>query len=61
MPIKRSYVLAGCISGEVSLAINGRTGRRVACILDSREAVLEILDIEGEADDEVWDEVGEET
>ncbi|KAH9985379.1 anaphase-promoting complex, cyclosome, subunit 4-domain-containing protein [Russula compacta] len=62
MPIRRSYVLAGCISGEVSLAINGRTGRRVACILDCREAVLEILDIEGEADDEeVRDEDGEET
>jgi anaphase-promoting complex subunit 4 len=60
MPIKRSYVLAGCISGEVSLAINGRTGRRVACILDCREAVLEILDIEGETDEEVWDD-GEET
>jgi len=61
MPITRSYVLAGCISGEVSLALNGRTGRRVACVLDRKEAVLEVLDIEGEADDEVWDEDEEET
>jgi hypothetical protein len=61
MPIRRSYVLAGCISGEVSLALNGRTGRRVACVLDRKEAVLEVLDIEGETDDESWDEDGEET
>ena len=63
MPIRRSYVLAGCISGEVSLALNGRIGRRVACILDRKEGVLEALDIEGETDDDEWDEDenGEET
>lgn len=61
MPIRRSYVLAGCISGEISLALNGRIGRRVACVLDRKEAVLEVLDIEGEAEDELWDEDGEET
>ncbi|KAI9454006.1 anaphase-promoting complex, cyclosome, subunit 4-domain-containing protein [Russula earlei] len=55
MPIRRSYVLAGCISGEVSLALNGRAGRRVACVLDREEAVLEVLDIEGESDEEEWD------
>ena len=56
MPIRRSYVLAGCIGGDVSLALNGRIGRRVACVLDCKEAVLEVLDIEGESDDEEWDE-----
>ena len=56
MPIRRSYVLAGCISGEVSLALNGRTGRRVACVLDQTEGVLEVLDIEGESDEDGWDE-----
>ncbi len=65
MPIRRSYVLAGCISGEVSLALNGRIGRRVACILEHKEGILEVLDIEGESDDEKWDEDedenGEET
>lgn len=65
MPIRRSYVLAGCISGEASLALNGRIGRRVACVLDCKEGVLEVLDIEGESDDEEWDEDddsdGEET
>ncbi|KAH9175287.1 anaphase-promoting complex, cyclosome, subunit 4-domain-containing protein [Lactarius sanguifluus] len=60
MPIRRSYVLAGCISGEVSLALNGRIGRRVACVLDRKEAILEVLDIEGEMDEGSWDEEGEE-
>jgi len=59
MPIRRSYVLAGCIS-EVSLALNGRIGRRVACVLDRKEAILEVLDIEGETDEGSWDEEGEE-
>lgn len=58
-------MLAGCIGGEVSLALNGRIGRRVACVLDHKEGVLEALDIEGETDDEEWDEDegenGEET
>jgi anaphase-promoting complex subunit 4 len=58
-------VLAGCISGEVLLALNGRIGRRVACVLDRKEGILEVLDIEGELDDDGWDEDedenGEET
>ncbi|KAH9969035.1 anaphase-promoting complex, cyclosome, subunit 4-domain-containing protein [Russula dissimulans] len=59
MPIRRSYVLAGCMSGAVSLALNGRAGRRVACVLDREEGVLEVLDIEGESeDDEGWDVSG---
>jgi anaphase-promoting complex subunit 4 len=61
MPIRRSYVLAGCVSGDVSLALNGRMGRRVACVLDRKEAILEVLDIEGEMDDELWGKEGEET
>jgi len=60
MPIRRSYVLAGCISGDVSLALNGRIGRRVACVLDRKEAILEVLDIEGETDEGSWDGEGEE-
>ena len=61
MPIRRSYVLATCVSGEVSLALNGRMGRRVVCVLDRKEAILEVLDIEGEMDDELWGKEGEET
>ncbi len=32
----------------------------MACILDRKEGVLEVLDIEGETDDEEWDEDGNE-
>lgn len=53
MPIKRSRVLSVGREGDVSLAVNGRAGRRVACVLDSR-GVLETLDLEG-------DETGEES
>jgi len=28
----------------------------VACVLDYKEGVLEVLDIEGETDEEDWDE-----
>lgn len=52
MPIKRSYVLAGCSDGGVSLAVNGRAGRRVVCVLDHKKAVLDVLDVEGDAEDE---------
>ena len=30
------------------MAVNGRTGRRVACVLDRAGGSLEIVDIEGE-------------
>ncbi len=59
MPIRRSYVLAGCISGQLSLALNGRIGRRVACVLDEKVGVLEVLDIEGETVEESEEEEGE--
>lgn len=59
MEIKQSRPLAGCKDGAVTLAINGRTGRRVACVLDERGVGLEILDMEGEgeAEDEGTTEV----
>ncbi|RDB29551.1 Anaphase-promoting complex subunit 4 [Hypsizygus marmoreus] len=50
-PIKRSRALVGCNAGEVSLALNGRPGRRVACVLDSKGITLESFDVEGDADD----------
>jgi len=34
----------------IELALNGRVGRRVACVLDKGEMGLEILDMAGEAD-----------
>ena len=34
----------------------------MACVLDCKEGVLEVLDIEGETDEDEWDEDdGEET
>lgn len=51
MAIKQSRPLAGCKDGAVSLALNGRAGRRVACVLDNRGLELEIIDMEAEAED----------
>jgi len=60
MPIKRSCPLAACEDGDVSFAVNGRLGRRVACILDSQRLVLQVLDMEGSDPDEDEDAAGEE-
>jgi anaphase-promoting complex subunit 4 len=40
--------LVGCQEGTVTLAVNGRVGRRVACVLDAAGLALEVLDMEGE-------------
>jgi len=50
-PIIQSRTLAGCKEGKAFLAVNGRAGRRVACVLDGSGCVLEILDIEGEEEE----------
>jgi len=52
IPIKQSRTLVGCKEGGVTLAMNGRVGRRVACVLDNRGLGLEILDMEGEGEGE---------
>lgn len=37
----------------MSLAVNGRVGRRVVCVLDVDQSILEVLDLEGDdAEDE---------
>lgn len=39
------------------MVVNGRVGRRVACVLDSTGTSMESFDLEGEADDmEVMDD-----
>ncbi|KAI0094909.1 anaphase-promoting complex, cyclosome, subunit 4-domain-containing protein [Irpex rosettiformis] len=58
IPITGSRELVGCADGGVSLAVNGRIGRRVACILDKGGLTLEVLDMEGEDSQE--DEEDEE-
>lgn len=52
--------MGGCREGKATLAVNGEVGRRVACVLDEAGLSLEILDMEGEVDeDEEDEEVGE--
>lgn len=51
MPIKRCRDLPGCRQGSVSLAVNGRVGRRMACVLDSTGLTVEVMDMEGEAEE----------
>ncbi|KAL1737776.1 hypothetical protein HDZ31DRAFT_70798, partial [Schizophyllum fasciatum] len=59
MPIKKSRRLVGCRSGAVSLAVNGRVGRRVACVLDGAGTKMECIDVEGDEDDEEEEEEGD--
>jgi len=43
----------------VSLAVNGRVGRRVACVLDNRRTTMQSLDLEGDGED-TEDDAGDE-
>ncbi|KAI0639387.1 anaphase-promoting complex, cyclosome, subunit 4-domain-containing protein [Trametes polyzona] len=51
-PIIQSRALKGCRDGGVTLAVNGRAGRRVSCVLDGTGMTVEVLDMEGEDEDE---------
>jgi anaphase-promoting complex subunit 4 len=51
IPIKRCRELIVGKEGDVSLAVNGRTGRRVACVLDTKGSTMEILDMEGSSEE----------
>ena len=57
----QSRTLAGCTKGGVALAVNGRKGRRVACVLGEDGTALQVFDMEGEEedDDEEVDAEGE--
>ncbi|RPD82564.1 hypothetical protein L226DRAFT_451057 [Lentinus tigrinus ALCF2SS1-7] len=48
-PIIQSRQLSGCTRGGASLAVNGRVGRRVACVLDEAGLTLEGEDDDGAA------------
>ncbi|KAF8216223.1 anaphase-promoting complex, cyclosome, subunit 4-domain-containing protein [Mycena galopus ATCC 62051] len=52
IPIKGRRELAYGGSGPVSLALNGRVGRRVASVLDGQGTNMETLDLEGDAEQE---------
>lgn len=56
IPIKRRRQLSACRDGSVFLAVNGRVGRRVVCILDCDGTTMDILDMEGDEDIEAEDE-----
>ncbi|KAI0757002.1 anaphase-promoting complex, cyclosome, subunit 4-domain-containing protein [Daedaleopsis nitida] len=49
--IIQSRTLSGSWAGGVSLAVNGRAGRRVSCVLDSGGVTLEVVDMAGEAEE----------
>ncbi|KAH7883604.1 anaphase-promoting complex, cyclosome, subunit 4-domain-containing protein [Phlebopus sp. FC_14] len=53
IPITRCRELSACRNGPVSLAVNGRVGRRVVCVLDGDGMEMEILDMEGEEEGEM--------
>ena len=57
MSLIQSRPLIGCREGAVTLAVNGRVGRRVACVVDAAGLTLEIMDVESPEEDE--DEEGE--
>lgn len=47
-------------SNDVSIAVNGRVGRRVACVLDNKSWTMEVLDMEGSPDtDSTGEDAGE--
>ena len=56
-----SRELVGCQEGRVTLAVNGRVGRRVACVLDAAGQGLEVLDMEGDEEEEEDEEDEMET
>lgn len=37
---------------HMSLSVNGRAGRRIACVLDGEGNELEMLDMEGDGEEE---------
>jgi len=51
IPIKSCRELIAGKGGDVSLAVNGRTGRRVACVLDNKGSTMEVLDMEGNSEE----------
>ncbi|KAI6047625.1 anaphase-promoting complex, cyclosome, subunit 4-domain-containing protein [Pisolithus marmoratus] len=55
VPITKCRRLSACKSGPISMALNGRVGRRVVCVLGGDGVTMEVIDMEGdemEADEE---------
>ncbi|KAF5355856.1 hypothetical protein D9756_003780 [Leucocoprinus leucothites] len=49
--IERRRIIRNGNSPSFSMAVNGRVGRRVACVLDSSGTAMESFDLEGEVED----------
>ena len=47
IPIKSYRELNDGTEGDVSMAVNGRIGRRIVCVLDNKGWTMEVLDMEG--------------
>ena len=56
MEVKRSCEVEACKGEGIYLCVNGRSGRRVACVLDLDSSVVEVFDLEAEAEDREDDE-----
>ncbi|KAJ3575641.1 hypothetical protein NP233_g977 [Leucocoprinus birnbaumii] len=50
-PLERRRIIRHGKGSNFSMAVNGRIGRRVACVLDSSGTVMESFDLEGEVED----------
>lgn len=51
LPLEKRRVIRCSKSTSYSMALNGRVGRRVACVLDSTGTSMESFDLEGEVED----------
>lgn len=55
VPITKCRRLSACKGESISMAVNGRVGRRVVCVLGKDGVTMEVIDMEGdevEADEE---------
>lgn len=52
LTIRKKKALGIVPSGPLTLAVNGRVGRRVACVMDAEGMEAEVLDMEGEDGEE---------
>lgn len=48
VPITKCRRLSACKSGSISMAVNGRVGRRVVCVLGGDGMRMEVIDMEGD-------------
>ncbi|KAI0033161.1 anaphase-promoting complex, cyclosome, subunit 4-domain-containing protein [Vararia minispora EC-137] len=52
MEIRRSCAMQACKSENILLSVNGRLGRRVACVLDVDASIMEVFDLEADGEED---------